>query len=170
MFAKIDVLKYSIADKGRMKGMFMERDLFNIIKQNMELEEINIIDYSPLTLAYIGDGIYEIIVRTVIVDEANRQVNKIHKVASNLVKAETQAKMIHYIMDDLTEEEIKIYKRGRNAKSVTRAKNASMSDYRTATGFEALMGWLYLTGQSERMMRLIKKCIRCFQSFISYEK
>lgn len=128
----------------------------------MDLEEINITDYSPLTLAYIGDGIYEVIVRTVIVDEANRQVNKIHKSASNLVKAETQAKMIHYIMDDLSEEEVKIYKRGRNAKAVTRAKNASMSDYRTATGFEALMGWLYLTGQSERMMELIKKCIVWF--------
>lgn len=137
----------------------MDRDLFNIIRQNMELEEINIIDYSPLTLAYIGDGIYEVIIRTVIVDEANRQVNKIHKAASELVKAETQAKMIHCIMDDLTEEEVKIYKRGRNAKAVTRAKNASMSDYRTATGFEALMGWLYLTGQSERMMELIKKCM-----------
>ena len=141
----------------------MDRDLFNIIKQNMELEEINIIDYSPLTLAYIGDGIYEVIIRTVIVDEATRHVNKIHKAASNLVKAETQAKMIHFIMDDLTEEEVKIYKRGRNAKAVTRAKNASMSDYRTATGFEALMGWLYLTGQSERMMELIKKCITCVE-------
>lgn len=142
----------------------MEKDLFNIIKQNMDLGEINITDYSPLTLAYIGDGIYEIVVRTVIVDEANRQVNKIHKAASNLVKAETQAKMIHLIMDDLTEEEVRIYKRGRNAKAVTRAKNASMSDYRTATGFEALMGWLYLTGQSERMMQLIKKCIMYFIS------
>lgn len=130
----------------------------------MDLEEINITDYSSLTLAYIGDGIYEVIVRTVIVDEANRQVNKIHKAASNLVKAETQAKMIHFIMDDLTEEEVKIYKRGRNAKAVTRAKNASMSDYRTATGFEALMGWLYLTGQSERMMELIKKCIVWFRT------
>lgn len=140
----------------------MNKDLFNIIKQNMELGDINITDYSPLTLAYIGDGIYEVIVRTVIVDEANRQVNKIHKAASNLVKAEAQAKMIHLIMDDLTEDEVKIYKRGRNAKAVTRAKNASMADYRTATGFEALMGWLYLTGQSERMMMLIKKCIKLY--------
>ena len=106
----------------------------------MDLDDINITDYSPLTLAYIGDGIYEIVIRTVIVDEANRQVNKIHKAASNLVKAGTQAKMIHYIMDDLTDEELTIYKRGRNAKAVTRAKNASMSEYRTATGFEALMG------------------------------
>nr|WP_299118235.1 ribonuclease III domain-containing protein [uncultured Eubacterium sp.] len=128
----------------------------------MGLDDINITDYSPLTLAYIGDGIYEIVIRTVIVDEANRQVNKIHKAASNLVKAGTQAKMIHYIMDDLTDAELTIYKRGRNAKAVTRAKNASMSEYRTATGFEALMGWLYLTGQSERMMKLIKKSVTVF--------
>ena len=128
----------------------------------MDLDDINITDYSPLTLAYIGDGIYEIVIRTVIVDEANRQVNKIHKAASNLVKAGTQAKMIHYIMDDLTDAELTIYKRGRNAKAVTRAKNASMSEYRTATGFEALMGWLYLTGQSERMMKLIKKSVTVF--------
>ena len=128
-------------------------DLFQIIKDTMELKDIDIINYSPLTLAYIGDGIYEIVIRTIIVDQANRQVNKIHKAASNLVKAE----MIFAIMDKLTEQELAIYKRGRNAKAVTRAKNASMSDYRTATGFEALMGWLYLTNKSERMMLLIKE-------------
>ena len=129
----------------------------------MQLEEINITDYSPLTLAYIGDGIYEIVIRTIIVDEANRQVNKIHKAASGLVKAGTQAKMIHLIMDDLTEEEIQIFKRGRNAKAVTRAKNASMSEYRRATGFEALMGWLYLSGQSDRMMDLIMLALKRFE-------
>ena len=126
-------------------------DLFQIIKDTMELKDIDIMNYSPLTLAYIGDGIYEIVIRTIIVDQANRQVNKIHKAASNLVKAHTQAEMIFAIMDKLTEQELAIYKRGRNAKAVTRAKNASMSDYRTATGFEALMGWLYLTNKSERM-------------------
>lgn len=140
----------------------MTSDLFEIIKRNMGLKEIQINDYSPLTLAYIGDGIYEIVVRTVIVDDANRQVNKIHRAASELVKAESQAKMIHLLEDMLTEEEQTIYKRGRNAKAVTRAKNASMSDYRTATGFEALMGWLYLTGQSQRMMELIKEGIERF--------
>lgn len=134
----------------------MNKDLFGIIKESMELEDIDIINYSPLTLAYIGDGIYEIVIRTVIVDEANRQVNKIHKAASELVKAQTQAKIAFLIMDMLTEEEQTIYKRGRNAKAVTRAKNASMSDYRTATGFEALVGWLYLTEQSGRMLELIK--------------
>lgn len=141
----------------------LNNDLFNIIKEKMQLEEINITDYSPLTLAYIGDGIYEIVIRTIIVDEANRQVNKIHKAASGLVKAGTQAKMIHLIMDDLTEEEIQIFKRGRNAKAVTRAKNASMSEYRRATGFEALMGWLYLSGQSDRMMDLIMMALKRFE-------
>jgi ribonuclease-3 family protein len=131
-------------------------DLFKIIKNNMNLKEICITDYSPLVLAYIGDCIYELVIRTVIIDEANRQVNKIHKSASQLVKAETQAKLIHIIMDRLSDEEISIYKRGRNAKAVTRAKNASMSDYRMATGFEALMGWLYLTENSNRMMELIR--------------
>ena len=141
----------------------MEPDLFGIIRKKMELKEINVNDYSPLTLAYIGDGIYEIVVRTIIVDEANRQVNKIHKASSQLVKAQSQAKMIHLIMDMLTEEEKSIYKRGRNAKAVTRAKNASMSDYRVATGFEALMGWLYLSGQSDRMMELMNTGIELFK-------
>ncbi len=143
----------------------MEPDLFEIIRKKMELKEINVNDYSPLTLAYIGDGIYEIVVRTIIVDEANRQVNKIHKASSQLVKAQSQAKMIHLIMDMLTEEEKSIYKRGRNAKAVTRAKNASMSDYRVATGFEALMGWLYLSGQSDRMMELMKTGIELFKQY-----
>ena len=94
-------------------------DLFQIIKDTMELKDIDIMNYSPLTLAYIGDGIYEIVIRTIIVDQANRQVNKIHKAASNLVKAHTQAEMIFAIMDKLTEQELAIYKRGRNAKAVT---------------------------------------------------
>lgn len=132
-------------------------DIFKSIKESMGLKEINIVDYSPLTLAYIGDGIYEIVIRTMIVDEANRQVNKIHKAAADLVKAKTQSDMILSLYEDLTEDEVRVYKRGRNAKAITRAKNASMGDYRRATGFEAVMGYLYLTEQSERMMELIKK-------------
>ena len=139
-------------------------DLFDIIKDVMGLEEVDIVNYSPLTLAYIGDAIYEIVVRTILVDQANRQVNKIHKAASELVKAHTQAELVFLIMDELTEEERTIYKRGRNAKAVTRAKNASMSDYRTATGFEALMGWLYLTKQSDRMLFLIKEGLKQFNN------
>ena len=132
-------------------------DIFKSIKESMGLKEINIVDYSPLTLAYIGDGIYEIVIRTMIVDEANRQVNKIHKAAADLVKAKTQSDMILSLYEDLTEDEARVYKRGRNSKAITRSKNASMGDYRRATGFEAVMGYLYLTEQSERMMELIKK-------------
>ncbi len=133
------------------------QDIFQIIKENMNLKDINATDYSPLTLAYIGDGIYEIVIRTLIVDEANRQVQKIHKEASSLVKAETQKNMILAVMDELTDEEQAVFKRGRNAKTVTKAKNATFHDYRMATGFEALMGWLYLSGSSVRMMELIQK-------------
>lgn len=130
--------------------------MFETIKEQLELEDIDVADYSPLTLAYIGDAVFEVVVRTVIVDEANRSVSKIHKAASDIVNAKSQAKIMFNIMDALTDEESKVYKRGRNAKAVTKAKNASMADYRVATGFEALIGWLYLNNQTERMLELIK--------------
>ncbi len=131
-------------------------DIFEIIKNKTNIQDIDIHNYSPLTLAYIGDGIYELIIRSLVVCKANTSAKNLHKMSSSLVKATTQAEMIMALSEDLTEEEVKIYKRGRNAKSATMAKNATMSDYRAATGFEALMGYLYLTGQSERMIELIK--------------
>lgn len=132
-------------------------DLFSIIKKEMELQEIDIVNYSPLTLAYVGDAVYELIIRTIVVDESNRSVNKLHKESAGLVKADAQARMIMELMEVLDETEVLIYKRGRNAKSYTKAKNATYADYRNATGFEALMGYLYLSGKSVRMMELIKK-------------
>ena len=93
------------------------------------------------------------------VEKGNAQVNKLHQRASKLVKASAQSDIIEKLKEDLTEEELAVYKRGRNAKSYTMAKNATMSDYRRATGFEALMGYLYLTEQWERMLQLIKKGI-----------
>lgn len=119
------------------------------------LEEQDLRTYSPLTLAYLGDAVFELIVRTVLVERKNTQPEKLHKAATKIVKAETQARMIEFLKEDLTEEELAIYKRGRNAKAVTRAKNATMSEYRRATGFEALMGYLYLKGDTERMIELI---------------
>ena len=119
------------------------------------LEEQDIRTYSPLTLAYIGDAIFELVVRTVLVERKNTQAEKLHKAATKIVKAETQALMIEALKEDLTEEELAVYKRGRNAKAVTRAKNATMSEYRRATGFEALMGYWYLKGEMERMIKLI---------------
>lgn len=119
------------------------------------LEEQDLRTYSPLTLAYIGDAIFELVVRTVLVERKNTQAEKLHKAATKIVKAETQALMIEAIKEELTEEELAVYKRGRNAKAVTRAKNATMSEYRRATGFEALMGYLYLKGDIVRMIELI---------------
>lgn len=120
------------------------------------LEEQDLRTYSPLTLAYIGDAIFELVVRTVLVERKNTQAEKLHKAATKIVKAETQALLIEAVKDDLTEEELAVYKRGRNAKAVTRAKNATMSEYRRATGFEALMGYLYLKGDMARMIKLIR--------------
>lgn len=136
-----------------------ELDIFGIISNELELKENGIETYSPLTLAYIGDAIYEIVIRSYVISKGDTQVNKHHKRTSNLVKAGAQASMIESLMEDLTEEEVSVFKRGRNAKSVSMAKNASMSEYRRATGFEALMGYLYLSGQSKRMLELIKKGI-----------
>lgn len=135
-------------------------DLYSLIKEQYGIHDIDLKTYSPLTLAYIGDAIYEVIIRTKLVTEANTQVSKLHKRASDLVKAHTQAEMITSLMEELTEEETQVYKRGRNAKAITMAKNATMKDYRTATGFEALMGYLYLNQQSKRMLQLIEMGIQ----------
>ena len=130
--------------------------LFDQIKDIFELEDVEAKQYSPLTLAYIGDAVYEIIIRTILVEHGNAPVNKLHQKASSLVKAQAQANLIHLIEKDLTEEELSVYKRGRNAKSATTAKNASIRDYRTATGLEALVGYLYLDNQMERALKLVK--------------
>ncbi len=126
------------------------------LKEQFGLEDQDIRSYSPLVLAYIGDAIYEVYVRTILVEQGNSQVNKLHKRASRLVKAEAQSKMIKVMEPFFTEEEEAVYKRGRNAKSYTTSKNASTGDYRRATGFEAVMGYLYLTEQYCRMIDLIK--------------
>lgn len=126
------------------------------IGEVFSLAEQDIKTYSPLTLAYIGDAVYEIIVRTVLVGQGNAPVNLLHKRASNLVKAEAQKEALERIKEQLTEEELSVFRRGRNAKSYTSAKNAAIGDYRVATGFEALFGYWYLTGQTERMLQMAK--------------
>lgn len=126
------------------------------IKKTFQTPDINADQYSPLTLAYMGDCAYEIVIRTLLVYKGNTHVDRLNKRASNLAKAATQSQMIGVIQESLTEEELAIYKRGRNAKSYTSAKNASINDYRRATGFEALIGWLYLKGEFERMTELIR--------------
>lgn len=120
---------------------------------------INPRDISPLSLAYIGDAVYEVYVRTHIMKDANMPVNKLHKAATEYVKAKAQSDIIQAIADKLTEEETAVYKRGRNAHSNTSAKNADIVDYRRATGFEALIGYLYLIGNKERLNEIIDMSI-----------
>lgn len=135
----------------------MELDFKVYVKEKLRLKENDANSYSPLVLAYMGDCVYELFIRTKIVNGGNMQVNKMHKQSAALVKASAQTEIMHVIMESLTESEKQIYRRGRNAKSATMAKHATMSDYRTATGFEALMGYLYLTGQEKRMIDLISE-------------
>ena len=136
----------------------MENMINSYIKEQFGIADVDIRTYSPLTLAYIGDGIFDIVIRSVVVAKGNSRANDLHKRTSEIVKAHTQALMIEALEGELTEEEADVYRRGRNAKSGTMAKNASMSDYRKATGFEALMGYLYLKDDFERIVFLTKYC------------
>ena len=131
----------------------------NGIDSFFEITNKDIRSFSPLTLAYIGDAVYEIVIRTIIVEKGNAPVNKLHHKASSLVKAVAQKEAMEKILPLLTKEEEAVYKRGRNAKSYTSAKNTSVIDYRIATGFEALMGFLYLMGRNERMLELVKNAV-----------
>lgn len=133
------------------------KDFLSGIKEAFDLKEVDVRTFSPLTLAYIGDGVYDLIIRSVVVERANASANKLHQKATKYVKASAQAAMILALQEELSEDEVAVFKRGRNAKSYTVAKNASMTDYRNATGFEALVGYLYLTGQNERILELVKK-------------
>lgn len=142
-----------------MQGRYMQ-ELFR-------MQEVDIKEYSPLALAYIGDAIYELIIRSLVLNEGNRQVQKMHKRTSSMVQASAQARIITALNDRLTEEEHAVYKRGRNAKSMSPAKNQSVSDYHKATGFEALIGYLYLKKEWKRMLELIKAGLDALENEVS---
>ena len=133
----------------------METNLIQL-KELFHLEDQDLRSYSPLTLAYIGDGVYELIIRTILVKKGNCPVNRLHKKASSLVKAGAQSAIMEVIEEELTPEELSVYRRGRNAHSPTMAKHATMADYRRATGVEALMGYLYLKEDYTRMLTLVR--------------
>lgn len=133
----------------------METNLIQL-KELFHLEDQDLRSYSPLTLAYIGDGVYELIIRTILVKKGNCPVNRLHKKASSLVKAGAQSAIMEVIEEELTPDELSVYRRGRNAHSPTMAKHATMADYRRATGFEALMGYLYLKEDYTRMLTLVR--------------
>lgn len=121
-----------------------------------ELRNLN-----PLQLALIGDGVYEIFIRNFVLND-NKELSphKMHVRAIKFVKAKSQAEIIHSIQERLTEEEVYIYKRGRNCKSGTVPKNADVRDYRDASGFEALVGYLYLLGNKERLQFILEESVK----------
>ena len=116
---------------------------------------------SPLVLAYIGDAYYEMVVRTHVVSEGNMQVEKLHKKVTSMVRASSQATIARHYVDteEFTEDELAVFKRGRNSKSHTMPKNADPADYRRATGLEAVIGYLYMEGRGRRAEELILKGI-----------
>ncbi len=119
-------------------------------------ERPDVRELSSLSLAFIGDSVYELYVRTKILQKGSRPANELHKIAVGYVKAKAQSLAMHEILDSLTEEEIGIYKRGRNTHIHTVPKNADMNEYRQATGLEALVGYLYITGQTERLNEVLE--------------
>ena len=135
----------------------MEEGLsFSQIKELYDISDVDVRTFSPLALAYIGDSVFDIIIRTKVVAKGNVPVSKMHKACSDVVRASSQAALLDAIADELNDDEAEVVRRGRNAKSKTTAKNASMIDYRNATALEALVGYLYITGQVDRMQQLVK--------------
>ena len=131
--------------------------LLDKIKKTFDCDNVDVRTYSPLTLAFMGDCVFEIVIRSIVVERGNRQAGSLHKAKTAVVNAKVQARMIEALMEELTEEERAVYKRGRNAKPHTVAKNASVNDYRKATGLETLFGYLYLNGQEDRILELTKR-------------
>lgn len=136
------------------KGIGFEWESY--MRNVFEMKEVNTASYSPLTLAYIGDSVYDLIIKSLVINEGNKPVKKLHQETSKMVQASAQSEMMRAIQEVLTEEEHAVYRRGRNTKTVSPARNQSLTDYRRATGFEALMGWLYLQNDWKRIIDLIK--------------
>lgn len=145
-------------------GGYMDTEnLVKKVSESIHMTDIDAAQYSPLTLAYVGDAVYELVVRTMLAGGANTSVNRLNKKSSSLVSAGAQSSIVKSLLDRLSDEEMAVFKRGRNAKSNTKAKNATFADYRTATGFETLIGYLYMSGQSDRMLELITAGLELYQ-------
>jgi ribonuclease-3 family protein len=114
---------------------------------------------SPLTLAFVGDGVYDLLVREYLVKEANRPVGELNKIKVSMVNCKSQAKYAQMLMPQLTETEIAVYKRGRNATTQNTPKNSTPADYHSATGLEALFGYLYLNNELSRIKELFHKIL-----------
>ena len=125
-----------------------------LLLQNKSMSDNDIRMYNPLVLAYVGDSVYDTFIRTMLVSNGSIQVKKLHQKSIKFVQAKAQAEITQQLHDILTDDEQDIVRRGRNTKSNSVPKNADMNDYRYATGFEALIGYLYLIGNTKRLMEL----------------
>ena len=134
-------------------------DLPAKIKEQFEIKDTDINTYNPLTLAFIGDSVYETIVRTMVVSKGNKSVNSLAKDKNKLVNAKTQSRIAEILTEYYTEEEADIYRRGKNAKTANHSKSAAYSEYHRATGLEAVFGYLYLTGKLDRCLELYKTAL-----------
>ena len=134
-------------------------DLPAKIKEQFEIKDTDINTYNPLTLAFIGDSVYETIVRTMVVSKGNKSVNALAKDKNKLVNAKTQSRIAEILTEYYTEEEADIYRRGKNAKTANHSKSAAYSEYHRATGLEAVFGYLYLTGKLDRCLELFKTAL-----------
>lgn len=130
------------------------------MEESVKTEQVNAYQYSPLALAYMGDSILDLLVKKYFVTHSNMQPYKYHVEVSKIVKAVNQADYIDQIMEELSEDELDVYKRGRNTNTHSKAKNATMGQYRKATGLEALYGYLYLKGDMERLQYFVNGMIK----------
>ena len=116
--------------------------------------------YSPLALAYIGDSVFDLEIKRYFVLQANMQPEKYHQKVTSIVSANAQAEFIEYYMDNITDDELAVFKRARNSSPHTKAKNASLENYLKATGFEAVIGFLYLSEQNDRLKDIITSVLK----------
>ena len=126
---------------------------------NREKCEMDINMLSPLTWAYVGDAVYELYIRTNLVNTTKLKPHKLHIESIKYVKAKAQADILKKIQDSLSDDEKDIVRRGRNTENHHVAKNSNVADYSQSTGFEALIGYLYLTKQDDRLEEILNMCI-----------
>lgn len=137
----------------------MFEDIISNMRKDFDIKPMEVLNLHPLVLAYIGDAVYEVYIRTMLVINNKTNVNMLHKMSIKYVNAKSQSDIVHRIMDKLTQDEQDVVRRGRNAKSATAPKHADITDYRYATGYEALIGYLYLTNDIERLMFILRMSV-----------
>lgn len=137
----------------------MHKELLSRLTDACRAEKNELNQYPPLTLAYIGDAVFEVLVRTMLIKNEKAPVGRLHKMSTNYVKAKAQSDIMHKIFEFLSPEEQDVVRRGRNAKSATIPKNADVIEYKYATGFEALLGYVYLSGDIDRLIEIFHMAV-----------